>query len=164
MPRLRIVVWLGLWLAATGCTMVQPARTAPSITPPIVANSETASASERVAFVRKMLSLEAPPILDAHYVEVQLGDGVMGPADYQFFARVMIAPENMEAWRQLLQAESETVSISTPAAPAGVTWWLPAQDVEQYDFYDAQPLLGRDGFVALHRAGEGVLYIFTFTR
>ena len=64
------------------------------------------SKAERVAEVSKIIGRSAPlpsPILDAHFVEEQTGDGTLGPSDFASFSSITVAPDDLAVWRSALQ-------------------------------------------------------------
>ncbi len=60
---------------------------------------------ERVGKISKIVSKTAPPpspIIDAHFVEEQIGDGRIGPSDFTSFCVLTVGPDYLAAWRSAL--------------------------------------------------------------
>ena len=57
--------------------------------------------AERIAAISKLLSKTVPlpsPLLDAHFVEEQIGDGRLGPSDFKTFCGLTVSTADLPAW------------------------------------------------------------------
>lgn len=124
----------------------------------------TGSRSERVAGVSALISKHrAPPtpILDAHFVEEQTGDGMLGPSDFRSFYLMEVAPETISAWTQILEPLEELVDFEAPAQPRD--WWIARDAFASLQFYEPDILTGKvHGWIGVSQP-TGRIYIFTFT-
>ncbi len=126
----------------------------------------TGTQAERVAAVSKLLSKRGPlpgPLLDAHFVEEQTGDGVLGPSDFAAFYALTVAPADLAAWRAALptiEAQNTTPQYPTPKQP--LSWWLTHDDFLKLTFYSPKSLTGRsNGWVGI--APDGRIFAYAFT-
>jgi hypothetical protein len=155
MNRVGRLLIFTLWLAMSCAAPV-------AITP---AHTEiTGTQAERVQAITEMLSKQdAPPtpILDAHFVEEQIGDGNMGPSDFRTFVMITVAPERVATWQAALSPLDTQPGYTAPAQP--YAWWIGKDRFATMSFYAPDTLTGRtNGWVAIdERTGE--IYIFTFT-
>lgn len=143
-------------LLVTACTPVRPpARTFHEV---------TGSQAERVDAITAMIAkLHSPPtpLLDAHFVEEQIGDGEFGPADYRAFYRLDIAPSDLAQWQSILTTVDTLPGYTAPSRP--YTWWLPEDDFATLQFYEPDPLTGSvNGWIAINST-NGQIYIYTYT-
>ncbi|MBE9061067.1 hypothetical protein [cf. Phormidesmis sp. LEGE 11477] len=120
--------------------------------------------TERTASVSAILNENvAPPtaILDANFLQQQLGDGEFGPSDYQTFYFVEVASQDIAQWIQLLTPLTPSPNYIAPAQP--IDWWITRDDFTTLQFYEPSALFGEThGWVGVS-AQTGRLYIFTFT-
>ena len=125
-------------------------------------SSQTQNPTERITVLKKIMSVEPPTqILEAQYISYQIGDNFLGPADYKFYAKIMIEPKNISKWRRFLQPKISPTEL--PASPE-ISWWLSAQKKEEFEFYSPHKLFRqRNGFIAVSRKHEGIIYIYTYT-
>jgi len=124
----------------------------------------TGSRPERVARVSAILAKDKTPptaILDAHFIEEQIGDGFLGPSDYREFYFVEVAPQDVSQWTQILRPLDETAEYDAPAQPRG--WWATRDTFASLQFYKPNILTGRIyGWIGVSRQ-TGRIYISTFT-
>jgi hypothetical protein len=83
------------------------------------------NSTERVAGVSAIVTKhKAPPtaILDAHFVEEQTGDGVLGPSDFRAFYFIEVAPQDVSQWAQVLTPLGATAEYGAPAQLRD--WWI----------------------------------------
>jgi hypothetical protein len=124
----------------------------------------TGSITERVAGVSAIITKhKAPPtaILDAHFVEEQTGDGVLGPSDFRAFYFVEVAPQDVALWTQMLTPLGVTAEYNAPAQPRD--WWIARERFASLQFYKPDILTGRvHGWIGISQQ-TGRIYIFTFT-
>ncbi len=125
-------------------------------------SSQTQNPTERITVLKKIMSVEPPTqILEAQYIEYQIGDNFLGPADYRFYAKIVVEPKNISKWRRELQPKIAPTEL--PASPE-ISWWLSGQKKEEFEFYAPHKLFRRiHGFVAVSLKNEGIIYIYTFT-
>ena len=126
-------------------------------------SSQTQNPTERIAVLKKTMGVEAPTkIVEAQYIEYQIGDNFLGPADYKFYAKIVVEPRNISKWRRELQPKIPPTEF--PASLSEISWWLSGQKKEEFEFYSPQKLFGRaNGFVAMSLRNEGIIYIYTYT-
>lgn len=148
------------------CTMV-----ACSPKPPESSWTVDGTTPERVAVIAKLLSKTAPlpsALLDAHFVEEQIGDGRLGPSDFYAFYALTVAPDDLPAWRAAL-SESRTWNrfsndedIRRAAPKKAQPWWVSGADLGALEFYSPHSLTGRaNGWVGI--APDGRIYVYAFT-
>ncbi len=129
------------------------------------------SKAERVAVISKMIGRTAPlptPVLDAHFIEEQTGDGRLGPSDFAAFYALTVAPADLPAWRAAL-SQSKTWNhfandeeIKRAAPKRARSWWVSGADLGSLEFHSPHSLTGRaNGWVGI--APDGRIFIYTFT-
>ena len=109
--------------------------------------------AERVATITRQLSKAGKlpgPLLDAHFVEEQTGDGILGPSDFAAFYALIVAPADLPAWRAALSeskgtwnhfANDSDIKRAAPKKPQ--TWWVSGADLSRLEFYSPKSLTGR---------------------
>jgi hypothetical protein len=122
--------------------------------------------AERVAALSLLISKRAPlpsPVLDAHFVEEQAGDGQLGPSDFAAFYVLIVAPSDLAAWRSALptiEAQNSPAKFITPKQP--LAWWLTRDEFLGLTFYSPKSLTGRsNGWVGI--APDGRIFVYAFT-
>ena len=127
----------------------------------------TSTQAERVAAVSQLFSkaFSLPsPLLDAHFIEQQIGDNQFGPADFTAFYALTVAPADLSAWRSglsTLQAPNTPPRYATPNQQ--VAWWLTPDDFTKLTFYSPHSLTERiNGWVGI-APESGKIFIYTFT-
>jgi hypothetical protein len=125
-------------------------------------SSQTQNPTERITVLKKIMSVEPPTqILEAQYIGYQIGDNFLGPADYRFYAKIVVEPKNINKWRRELQPKISPTEF--PISPE-ISWWLSGQKKEEFEFYSPHKLVRQiHGFVAVSLKNEGIIYIYTFT-
>lgn len=131
--------------------------------PKISVHEVTGSKMERVADVSAIIAkYKAPPtaILDAHFVEEQTGDGVLGPSDFRAFYFINVEPKDVSYWTKFFAPLGKTPEYN---APAQANWWIARDTFDSLQFYKPDILTGRvNGWIGVsHQTGN--IYIFTFT-
>ena len=120
--------------------------------------------AERVAAVSALLSKRAPlpsPMVDAHFVEEQTGDGQLGPSDFAAFYALTVAPADLAAWRSALP-EAQNSPPQYVAPKQARPWWLTEDDFRGLTFYSPKSLTGRsNGWVGI--APDGRIFVYAFT-
>jgi len=124
------------------------------------------SKEERIAEVSKLMSRTATlpsPILDAHFVEEQTGDGRLGPSDFASFCALTIAPDDLAAWRSALQPiEPQNTTPKLVDPKQAQPWWVTPNDFSNLEFYSPKSLTGRyNGWVGI--APDGRIFVYSFT-
>jgi hypothetical protein len=121
--------------------------------------------AQRVAAVSQLVSKHAPlpsPLLDAHFVEQQTGDGQLGPSDFFAFYALTVAPADLAAWRSALPpitAPKTSLNYASPKQPQ--SWWLTQEDFRRLEFYSPKSLTGRsNGWVGI--APDGRIFVYAF--
>ena len=127
--------------------------------------------AERVASISKLLSKSAPlpsPLLDAHFIEEQTGDGRLGPADFKAFYALTVAPAELPAWRDALSKsktwnhDSNDEQIKREAPKKAQSWWVSGADLGGLEFYSPHSLTGRaNGWAGI--APDGRIFVYAFT-
>jgi hypothetical protein len=124
----------------------------------------TGSSTERIAGVTAVITThKVPPtaILDAHFVEEQTGDNVLGPSDFQAFYFLEVAPGDVSQWTQILTPLGTAAEYAAPAQPRD--WWIARDSFASLQFYKPNILTGRiHGWIGVSQQ-TGRIYIFTFT-
>ena len=78
------------------------------------------SQAGRVQWIEQMIQRSGPlpgRVVDAQFLELRIGDNVLGPADYWFFARIELTPKESERWLQALAARVPVVTSNTSCLP-----------------------------------------------
>ena len=156
---LHYILMLGLLFIA-GCNNTDLAK-------PAAKNSVyevSGTVAERIATVthlvfkdKKLPSL----LLDAHFLEEQIGDGVLGPSDYRSFSCLKVAVQDLAQWLQLLTPLNEKVPYITPNK--SYAWWINQRDFAGLQFFEPNGLIGyAQGWIGIDQK-TGSIYIFTFT-
>lgn len=103
------------------------------------------------------------PLLDAHVVEEQTGDGKLGPSDFTAFYALTVAPADLPAWHAALAATPVVNSSGSYAAPKKAEpWWVSEADFKELKLYGPKSLTGRfNGWVGI--APDGRIFICAFT-
>jgi hypothetical protein len=137
--------------------------------PPVPVSREiTGTVQQRISTIGAQLGNGKPlpsVLRDAYLVEDQLGDGKLGPSDFQAFYRLTVAPTNLAAWRAAMEPLDSTAMAPSYAAPREArAWWLSPDDFKTLTFYSTASLTARaNGWIGVHPV-SGVIYIFTFTQ
>lgn len=122
------------------------------------------SSTERVAGVSAIITKrKALPtgVLDAHFMEEQTGDGVLGPSDFRAFYFLEVAPQDVSQWIQTFTPLGATAEYDAPAQPCD--WWITRETFTSLQFYKPDILTGRvHGWIGVSQQ-TGRIYIFTFT-
>jgi hypothetical protein len=133
-------------------------------TPKISIREVTGTATQRVADVSAIITKhQAPPtaILDAHFLEEQIGDGFLGPSDFRAFYVVEVTPSAVLQWTQLLTSLGAATEYAAPVEPRD--WWISRDAFDSLEFYKPATLTGRmHGWIGVSQK-TGRIYIFTFT-
>jgi hypothetical protein len=127
----------------------------------------TGTQSERIAKVSQRLAAQAPlpgALLDAHFLEQQYGDGVMGPSDFTAYYALTVAPADLPAWQASLAPLEPLNASPTYAAPKQpAPWWMTREEFSQLQFYSPKAYTGRShGWLGIV-PGSGKIFIYAFT-
>lgn len=124
----------------------------------------TGTAVERVAGVTAIFAKhKAPPtaMADAHFLEEQIGDGVLGPSDYRAFYAIQVAPQDVTKWMSMLAPLGEPAEYAQPAQSCA--WWVSREEFTSLEFFKTENLTGRHhGWIGVSPQ-TGQIFIFTFT-
>jgi hypothetical protein len=102
-------------------------------------------------------------ILDAHFIEEQIGDGYLGPSDFRSFSAMKIAPKDVDKWSKLPKLTSIAKKPEYAQPRQARTWWISSADFDSLQFYEPRSLTGRsNGWIGIDRE-TGFIYIFSFT-
>lgn len=101
-------------------------------------------------------------ILKAEFVEYKDGDGRLGPADYSFYARLKVAPNDMSKWTEGLSGPlNSTDYYSEPLDK--MVWWIQEPAFKELKLYQTKKYFSRaNGWMALDES-NGYIYVYTFT-
>ena len=161
-PRICPRLWgsvIGILLA---CSVTACNSKAPRSSTQDVGGSQ----AERVAEISKIISRTTPqpsPILDAHFVEEQTGDGNLGPSDFASFCALTVAPGDLAAWRSALPPiEPHNTPPKLVNPKQAQPWWVTPNDFSTLEFYSPKSLTGRNnGWVGI--APDGRIFVYSFT-
>jgi hypothetical protein len=153
MFRFAIIVCL---LAIAACSKTSPLKSS--------AYEVTGSSTERIASVLAIVTKhQAPPtdLLDAHFLEEQIGDDVFGPSDFRGFYLIKVAPQDISRWMQIFKPLEEKAEYAAPVQPRD--WWITRDTFTSLQFYKPDILTGAvHGWIGVSQQ-TGCIYIFTFT-
>jgi hypothetical protein len=124
----------------------------------------TGTNSQRIDQIEALLKQYLPfprPLEDAHFLEKKIGDGVMGPSDYQRFYTLTASSTNISSWVKTLKLiEQNPTYIAPPVSPP---WWVTAQGFNALRFYKLATPSGDDqGWIGVSDDLK-IIYIYTFT-
>jgi hypothetical protein len=126
----------------------------------------TGNQDRRIARVSAILAKHIvlpTAILDAHFIQEQIGDGYLGPSDFRSFSAVKIAPKDIGKWSKLLKLTSIAKKTEYAQPRLARNWWISSADFGSLQFYEPRALTGRsNGWIGIDRQ-TGVMYIFSFT-
>ncbi len=144
-------------LALTACR--------PSNSPKNSIHEITGTSTERIAGVSAILAKHTTlptPVIDAHFIEEQIGDGSFGPSDFRRFYALEVSPQDLSQWTRLLTPLSKATPYVTPPSSAG-TWWVSSSAFASLQFYKTDGLTATtNGWIGVSPQ-TGHIYIFTFT-
>jgi len=131
-----------------------------------VLDSSGLGLKERVAVMNKIIEplSEVPSeILDAHYIETRIGDGMIGPSDYYFYASIKVSKGEAKKWSQNLKEPYNGVTgFSSPEIPN--KWWLANEKFLELRLYETKTYFGRyNGWMAIDDAND-LIYVHTYTQ
>ena len=102
-------------------------------------------------------------VVDARFIELQIGDGRLGPTDFKFFARIDIDPEEIGRWRNILKPGTASASpeFTSPGPPA--SWWLGESGFDKAALFQPKELFGRINGWVIFDPDSTCLWVYTFT-
>ena len=158
--RLRSLMKPLAWLLLCSMAACGPPR------PAELSREITGAQAERVAAVSKLVTRHSPlpsPLLDAHLLEQQTGDGRLGPSDFASFCALTVAPADLAAWRAALAPlEPQNTPPEYVAPNQPLPWWLTHDDFLRLTFFSPKSLTGRfNGWVGV--APDGKIFVYSFT-
>lgn len=130
------------------------------------AATKPATVEERVEIITKQLSRKGKlpgVLLDAQFLEEKVGDGVLGPSDFQAFYALTVPVADVLAWRAALAGSPLVNGSGGYAAPKAATpWWVSEADYRKLELFGPKSLNGRfNGWVGL--GSDGRIFIYAFT-
>lgn len=148
----RLIVFL-LFVALSGCGSVRTQT-----------HEVSGTTAERIAGVSRVIQSHADlpsKIADARLIELQIGDGQLGPSDFRSFVWIKVSPDDIAKWKSVLQAAPAHSPIyDSPATKP--TWWIPqAQFIKQLKL-DPHPIFNRHGWLTIDE--DGNIYALTYTQ
>jgi hypothetical protein len=155
----RCVALLCALLAFSGCTSAGTARSSATAVKTITEAGP--GRAERAAALERLLDGRAPsPITDGKLMQVQYGDGVLGPSDFHIFALIETGPAGAAAWRTAGTPLAGNPPCNAPAGAPG--WWLSPSECAAAARRDVAWFTANDGAMAV--LADGRVFIFTATR
>ncbi len=124
----------------------------------------TGTTADRVAAVSRVIQshVDLPStIADAHLIEIQIGNGQLGPSDFRSFVWIKVSPDDIANWKSVLQAapiDSPTYKSPATAPP----WWITQAQFAKSTTFDPHPLFNRNGWVTID--DDGNIFAFTYTQ
>lgn len=122
--------------------------------------------AEMIAEVENILTKHFGPlptaISDAHFIEEQIGDGVLGPSDFASFCVFRVPRANLGTW--IAKFGPELASVPDFAAPKSTQpWWISRGSFPALTFFPPEKLSGRkNGWIGVDEA-TGKIYVYSFT-
>jgi hypothetical protein len=131
-----------------------------------VAPSTETDIKVRVANITKQLSRSGNlpgALLDAHFLEEKIGDGVLGPSDFFAFYALKIPVADIPAWQAALATSPVVNNSGTFASPKSpVPWWISEEEFFKLELFGPKPLTGRyNGWLGI--SPDGRIFIYSFT-
>ena len=124
----------------------------------------TGTVAERVAGVSRVIQSNATllsTITDAHLVELQFGDGQLGPSDFRSFVWIKVSADDIPKWKVGLKSPPiDSPAYDSPPSKPG--WWLPQSTFAQSTKYDSHAFFNRHGWVVIQ--DDGNIYALTYTQ
>lgn len=123
----------------------------------------TGSTQERVAAVSRIIRSktgELTGIADARLIEIRIGDGQLGPSDFQSYVWIKLSPDDCKTWTDSLKSPPDaTPRYSAP--PTNADWWLTSEAFVELKKYDSWSTFGRQGWIVVDE--DGNVFAMTFT-
>jgi hypothetical protein len=160
MVRIRVLYGgcvIALMLMLGACGSASPTPSARGVPTTVV---ETGGSTEaRIKTAYGLFAANSLPIgpQDAQVLSVKLGDGELGPSDYQYFVAIQYDPDSLQDW------QSGKAPLDTPAyrAPQPVpAWWPDTARFQTLTFYSGDGIV-RNGWIAVGE--DGWLYAYAAT-
>lgn len=123
-----------------------------------------ASASDRLAKLRTALLPQARAdllarVTDAQWAVEQIGDGMLGPADFVYRIRLRVPLADMPAWL----SDSPVAQPDWPPPASPLPWWITPAQLGRARFAEGGLVAGQSvTFAAL--PSEGVVFVFRATQ
>ena len=130
--------------------------------PKTTTSEVTGTKEERIAAVSRIVLWAGDTQLqidDARLIEVKIGDGQLGPSDYQSFLWIKLSPDQVTAWTAELTPLSKVPHYSVP--PTKTDWWLTKEVFDEAVKYEARNRFGRSGWTVITK--DGNVFAMTFT-
>jgi len=157
MSRVLLVPFVLLSTLFTGCFDNKPEETLFEL---------VGSKEERIEALNKILLREneslPSPLRNAYLLEVKIGDGRMGPSDYQTYCSFEVAPSEIERWIEDLGAPIEKpLPFEMPELDR--FWWPDRETLKQLAFHPGKSLSGRVNSWAAIDPKAGRIHVYSFT-
>jgi hypothetical protein len=151
-------------IALSACSLDKPSKISEHNAPKTSVYEIAGDKIQRVAGVSRLIAKQKTPptaILDAHFIEEQIGDGNLGPSDFQAFYVLKVAPQSIAKWTNLLTPLTEKADYAAPKQPRD--WWIDRANFNKLKFYKTDTLTMRiHGWIGV-LPQTGHIYISTFT-
>lgn len=126
------------------------------------------STPERIELVTRML--RAPDSLtstirDAQFIEERIGDGRLGPSDFQAYTVLAVDPATIARWTAVLPPLAADAGPVGHVAPRSAPeWWVREAEFARLRFFGTSTVTSRTtGWIGVDSA-RAMLYIYTFTQ
>ena len=120
--------------------------------------------AERVLGVSRVIESNATlpsEIADAHLIELQFGDGRLGPSDFRSFVWIKVSPDDIDKWKSILKSPpNQSVGYDQP--PANPAWWVAEATFDKSTKYDSDALFNRHGWIVIE--DDGNIFALTYTQ
>lgn len=102
-------------------------------------------------------------LLEAQFVQEQLGNGILGPSDFKAFYALKVPASDIPAWEAALAATPVVNGSGTYAKPKQTqSWWVSEADFKTLKLHGPKNLTGWvNGWVGL--SPDGRIFIHSFT-
>ena len=125
------------------------------------------SSAQRVAAIRQMLTVPVAlgsKISDAQFREERLGDGTLGPSDFEAFYGLTVAPVDIPVWLRALPPLDTARPTEPPVPSVPTDWWVRPSEFQALRFFGSGTISDRwTGWVGVDSA-NGRIFIYTFTQ
>lgn len=126
-------------------------------------NVSVPTAAERVIQMTNLLERKMPlpgPILEAEYLEEQVGNGFLAPSDFYFFAKLIVSKDDFGLWKSVTGEKIAKWDYLTPKAD--LPWWPTKSEAEKLLKFSPKQMFGRShGWVGFSSDNK-TIYVLTF--
>ena len=123
----------------------------------------TGTTDERAAGIRRVIEDNGTvpsPIDNAHLIELQFGDNVLGPADFRSYIWIKVSAKDVDKWKSVLPGSPYDPPIYD-SPPSDPKWWLTRTEFERMKKYDTFSMFHRHGWIVVDDNGN--IYARTYT-